>query len=231
MLLAGIVQCLVAQKTNVYLFPGQGSDERLFSRIRLDSNFNIVHIVYPVPAKGTSMKEYARLLGTQIDTGSSYILVGVSMGGMLCSELKELMHPKQVIIISSAKCRSELPFRYRFQKTIPINKLVPKGLMKLGARILQPIVEPDRKKNKEVFKSMLKKKSPVYYKRTVNMIINWDRKACTEDIVHIHGTKDHTIPIRNVRCTHKIDKGSHMMTLTRGDEMNLLLLSILRKQP
>jgi len=226
-----LLQIIKAQNaTNVYFFPGQGSDERLFSKIKLDSNFRSIYITYPVPERKTTLKEYAIIVSKQIDTSRKFILVGVSLGGMICTELADNFKPERIIIISSAKSRKELPFRYRFQKVIPINKLIPKKLIKIGAQILQPIVEPDRKKNEAIFKSMLKSKSPKYYKHTVNMIINWDRKNYNESILHIHGTKDHTIPIRSVKFNYKIDKGSHMMTLTRGEEINELIKSILAKK-
>ncbi len=227
-LLLRFVQIVSSQTpTFVYFFPGQGSDERLFSKVKLDSSFRLVYIAYPVPERGASLREYANVISKQIDTNQKYIFIGVSLGGMICTELADVYKPEKIIIISSAKCRKELPFRYRFQKTIPINKIIPRGLIKIGAQILQPIVEPDRKKDKAVFKSMLKNKSPKYYKRTVNMIIRWDRKNYNNKIIHIHGTKDHTIPIRNVKVDYRIDKGSHMMTLTRGDEINELIKSIL----
>jgi len=213
--------------TLVYLFPGQGSDERLFEHIDLGPDFQLLHIKYPPPKKGASLKDYAIEISKQIDTTQKYILIGVSIGGMICCELVDFMHPEKIIIISSAKCRDELPLRYRFQKTIPLNRIIPKRLIKVGAQILQPIVEPDRNKNKEVFKSMLKNKTPIYYKRTVNMILNWDRKNYNPSIIHIHGTKDHTLPIKNIKVDYKINDGSHMMTLTRGKEINALLLSIL----
>ncbi|HET6989806.1 MAG TPA: alpha/beta hydrolase [Bacteroidia bacterium] len=216
--------------TTVYLFPGQGSDERLFSKIKLDSDFRLVNIVYPVPEKGATMTEFAHVISKQIDTSGAYIFIGVSLGGMLCTEMADFMNPEKIIIISSAECYKELPFRYRFQKTIPLNKIIPKRLMKWGAQILQPIVEPDREKEKTIFKSMLESKSPLYYKRTVNMIINWDRKKGNSNIIHIHGTNDHTIPIRNVKADYTIENGSHMMTLTRGDEINKLIESILIPQ-
>lgn len=213
--------------TTVYCFPGQGSDERIFSRIKLDSNYKIIHVPLPVPERGMNMNEYAHVISKQIDTSTRYVFIGVSLGGMVCCELTEFLQPEKTIIISSAKCRKELPFRYRFQHVIPLNKIIPKRLIKLGARILQPVVEPDRKHNKDTFKSMLKSKSPVYYKRTVNMIINWDRRVANNKIIHIHGTNDHTIPMRNVKANYNIEKGSHMMTLTRGEEINELLKSIL----
>jgi pimeloyl-ACP methyl ester carboxylesterase len=214
-------------KTTVYFFPGQGSDERLFSKIKLDSNFKSVYINYPVPGEGVSLAEYAKLLSSQIDTTEKYAFIGVSMGGMICSELCDYMKPEKVIIISSAKCSDELPFRYRFQKSFALNKIVPQDMIKWGAQFLQPIVEPDRNVDAETFKSMLASKNPEYYKRTVDMVLNWDKKNYDKKIIHIHGTNDHTIPFRNVKADYSLKDGSHMMTLTRGEEINEIIKGIL----
>lgn len=214
----------------LYLFPGQGSDERIFSKIHFDSTYKIVNIHYPIPEKKTTLKEYARLLIDQIDTNERYSIIGVSLGGMICSELTEFMLPEKIIVISSAKCRSELPMRYRFQKHIPIYKIIPKGMIKAGAQVLQPIVEPDRKKFKTVFKSMLKGKDKTFLKRSVGMIINWDKNTYSEKIVHIHGTRDHTLPIRKLTPTIIINKGSHMMTLTRAEEIGKIVNELLNSK-
>lgn len=178
---------------------------------------------YPIPEKGTSMKQFAYQLAKEIDTTQPFVLIGVSLGGMLCVEISEILNPEKVIIVSSAKNRSELPFRYKFQKAIPIYKLIPAKFLHFGARILQPIVEPDRKHNKETFKQMLAAKNPKYIKRTIEMIVKWDRKENNSKIRHIHGTKDHTLPIRKVKCDVVVINGSHMMTLTRGSEITELL--------
>jgi hypothetical protein len=56
------------------------------------------------------------------------------------------------------------------------------------------------------------------------MIIRWKRTSNVKTIVHIHGTNDHTIPIRNVKNpNYIIENGSHMMTLTRANEISTLL--------
>ncbi|MFI5204805.1 MAG: alpha/beta fold hydrolase [Flavobacteriales bacterium] len=208
---------------HVYLFPGQGSDERLFEKFKFDSTFLVHHVTYPIPEKKETLKQYALRIGQQIDTTKPFILIGVSIGGMICTELADVLHPEKIIIISSAKCRSELPGRYKFQKSIPLNKIVPKGMIKSGARFLQPMVEPDRNKNKKTFKSMLKSKNARYMKRSVNMIINWERTTYSPAIFHIHGTNDHTIPLRNVCADMEITHGSHMMTLTQGDKIFALI--------
>jgi hypothetical protein len=219
--------CFSQQKTSIYLFPGQGSDKRIFDSLTFDTTYNVVNISYITPEKRTSLEQYARILSAQIDTTGKYILIGVSLGGMICTEINEMMKPEKVIIISSAKNRTELPFRYRFQKVIPIYRIIPARLLLCGAKILQPIVEPDRNQNKSTFKSMLSAKDPKYIKRTIEMIIKWKRTSNSKKIIHIHGNNDHTIPIRNVNCNFIIDHGSHMMTLTRFEQINDTLSQIL----
>lgn len=220
----------VCSQTTVYLFPGQGSDERIFRELKFDPACRIVHIKYPVPEKRTMLAGFSKQIAQQIDTtGTDYIFIGVSLGGMICSELSERYHPKKIIIISSAKCRSELPFRYRFQKYIPLYKWIPPFLIKGGALFLQPIVEPDRRRYKSVFKSMLKSKSSRYLKRTIAMIVTWDKKDPGKNIVHIHGSNDHTLPARHVKADTIISGGSHMMTLTKHELINDLLAERLNK--
>ena len=211
----------------IYLFPGQGSDARIFKNLQLDSSYELVYINYPVPVKGSSMKDYALALAGQIDTTKPFVLVGVSLGGMICTELCGIIHPVQTIIISSARKRSDLPGRYTFMKYVPIYKLVPARLIKMGAFIAQPIVEPDRRYDKKTFISMLKGKDPKFLKRTTGMIINWEQSGTQGNIVHIHGTSDHTIPLRNVHSDIIINKGSHMMTYTRADEISSLINDML----
>src|SRR6218665_3052485 len=221
--LFGIYLHSVSQ-TTIYLFPGQGSDERIFSQLQFDSAYRIVHVKYPVPEKGTTLPDFAKIIAGQIDTtNADYIFIGVSLGGMICSELSRRYQPIKTIIISSARCRSELPFRYRFQKYIPLYKLLPAFMIKGGALFLQPLVEPDRRRYKAIFKSMLKSKSPKYLKRTIAMIVNWDKQEPEKGIIHIHGSRDHTLPARHVHADTLIKGGSHMMTLTRHEEINVLL--------
>jgi hypothetical protein len=99
--------------------------------------------------------------------------------------------------------------------------------VKWGARFLQPIVEPDRRKESETYKAMLADKDPEFLLRTIPMIMRWERTSNSADIIHIHGTKDHTIPYKNVKCDYTIQGGSHMMTLTQSNKVNEILNTIL----
>ena len=175
-----------------------------------------------------TMKAFALQLSEQIDTTQGFLLLGVSLGGMICTELSEILNPEKTIIISSAKNINELPVRYKFQKAIPLYKLFSGRALLTGAKILQPIVEPDRKKNKATFIKMLGSKKPEYMKRSINLLINWDKETNQSKIYQIHGTLDHTLPIRNIASPDVvINAGSHMMTLTRASEVSIALNGIL----
>ncbi|WP_297089693.1 alpha/beta hydrolase [uncultured Draconibacterium sp.] len=186
-------------------------------------------LLYSTPEKGLDMTAYAHELAKQIDTTKNYSIIGVSLGGMLATEMADFLHPEKVIVISSAKNRKEFPGRYRFQKAIPVHRLVPGFVIKIGTRILQPIVEPDRNKDKETFKSMLKSKNSVFLKRTTTMILTWKRTSNNKSIMHIHGDADKTLPPRFVHFDYLVEDGSHMMVLTRGDLISQLINQILKE--
>lgn len=214
----------------VYLFPGQGADYRQFRDLKFPEGYDTTHISYPVPDKHETMTQFAGRFIPLIDQERPYVLVGVSLGGMICTELADSLNPQEVILISSAKAAFELPGRYTFMGKTHLNRLVPKGLVKGGARVLQGIVEPDRKYDPDTFKDMLKKKDAAYLKRTADMIVNWDRDSYLYSLVHIHGDADHTIPIKNVSYNYLIDEGSHMMVLSRADEISMIIEEILKRK-
>ena len=218
----------IVLKQNLYLIPGQGADERLFDSLVIDTSFyHVKKLHWVTPPDGTAMKDFALLMARQIDTTQPFSLIGVSLGGMVCTELTDLYAPKKVILISSAKSRNELPSKYKFMRNVPINKVVPPNWYKSGAKIAQPITEPDAKTDKEFFQAMLDDKDPLFLKRTTHMIINWERMGYNDKIVHIHGTGDKTLPIKKVKADYVIDNGSHMMVYTRGSEVSRLVNRIL----
>lgn len=212
-----------AQHT-LYLFPGQGSDSAIYSKMSFPDHFVLKYMELPTPNKGEMLPEYALRFLSQIDTTDKFSLIGVSLGGMMCTELADILKPEKVILISSAKCASELPAKYRFQQKVRLNRAIPASWYRGGALLLQPIVEPDRNKEKETFKRMLKSKDKDYMKRAIDMIINWQRETYNPNIIHIHGDKDNTIPIKNVKPSLIVEGGSHMMALTKGRKIGKLIL-------
>ena len=81
--------------------------------------------------------------------------------------------------------------------------------------------------DRDTFRAMLRKKDPAYLKRTVDMIVHWDRTFFDPGIVQIHGDRDHTIPLKNVKTDFVIHGGSHVMILTRAEDVNRIVNEIL----
>ena len=225
-----LFQPLHAQpKQTLYLIAGQGSDYRVFDSLKIDTTaFDTAHVHFIAPLPKESMNAYAIRMSSQIDSTQPFSLLGVSLGGMISAEMMTFLDPENVILISSAACRKELPLRYRFQRSIPLYALVPSGLIKRGAFILQPILEPDRKKHKSTFVAMLKAKDKKFLKRTVRMIIRWDHEYCDGSLYHIHGDNDHTLPIKHIDADVILENGSHMMMLTRANELSPLIENVLK---
>ncbi len=215
------------QRCNAYLIPGHGSDERVFKNLVLPEEYTPHYIKYIVPDKDDTMFSYAKKLAEQIDTTQDFIIIGFSLGGMIATELTNTLNPQKTIIISSAKCRQELPGRYRMLKYFPTHKAFPAELVKQGAKVAQPLVEPDRKKEEEIFKAMLDDKDKVFMKRAVQLIVTWERDTYDDKIIHIHGENDHTLPDKNIDYDFLIDGGSHMMVLTKGEEITKVLNIVL----
>jgi pimeloyl-ACP methyl ester carboxylesterase len=174
------------------------------------------------------MESYAKSIANQIDQSETFILIGVSLGGMVCCELNEMLRPHKTILISSARNRGEIPVLYKLQAKMGTHHLIPGWLLKYSGVLLQGIYEPKSWKDRHVFRAMMLTKPAVYFKRTINMIIHWERTESNKDIIHIHGTGDRTLPFKLVkRADYVVPGGSHMMVYTRGKEINKILLEIM----
>lgn len=215
---------LADSKHKLYLIAGHGSDIRIFSRINFPENVDTVHLHFIEPKKMESMKDYAIRISQKIDTTQPFSIMGVSLGGMLASEMTSFLNPENVLIISSAAGRSELPVRYKMMRNFEMYRIFSGEFYHFMAKTAQLLFEPDRKNEGEIFDAMLKDKSPNFLKAGIHMIVNWEGEyEANGKIFHIHGTKDHTLPIRKTCSDMIVKKGSHMMTLTNPKPIEDLL--------
>lgn len=211
---------LWAQPITVYTFGGLGSDHRVFANLKLDTDqFRLQFVPYPVPQRGETMGQYAGRLLVNIDTTEPFCMAGVSLGGMLITEMCKSISPQGVLLIASAKTRDELPLRYRFQKYVPVYRLFPGAVLKSLSFVAQPLFEPDRDVHKDVFVAMLGSRNPKTLKRQIGMIVRWDNKQPPPKALHLHGEKDHTLPARNIQNALVMPQCSHMMALVCGEQI------------
>jgi hypothetical protein len=213
----------------VYMIPGCASDERLYKNITIEGKEAIV-LKWILPEENEQMNSLAKRMAEQIDTTLPFAIVGVSLGGMIACEMSTFLSAEKVIVISSATTRHQIPRRYRLMKRFPFYKILPARLIKAGAKLTTPLVEPDRNTERETCEAMLNDKDGVFLKRSIHCIVTWQSPPIdTTKIIHIHGTSDNTLPVRFVKADYQIENGSHMMVLTRGKEISALLNKLLNE--
>jgi len=219
-------QLSMAQKT-IYFIPGTGADGRLFEHIEIEQ-YDTVWLEYLVPEKQETFEHYIDRMAAEIDTSTAYSIVGVSLGGMIATELADRLNPEEVVVIAGAKRASELPNHYHLFRYLPLHRVIGGRTMIWGTKLIQPIFEPMEDQQQEIFRSMISRKSPHFIKSAVRWMIHWERKEYRADIYHIHGAKDHTLPIKNVEANYVIEEGGHMITYNQAEEISKILNEVIQ---
>lgn len=210
----------------IYRIPGMGADKRLYSEIQPIEGYEFVDLEWQIFPKIKSLKEYAVEIAKQIDTSKPYSLMGVSMGGMVCSELADFLNPEKIVIISSAKTSSELPIMFKRMNFLGVTRL-------LNAERINYIIGNSSKffgamnsSQRKLFYEMADRINIDFIVWSIKAILGWDKKSASSKIIHIHGTRDFVLPIENITPTYIIEKGDHMMIWNKSVLINEKLKEI-----
>ncbi|HAA15697.1 MAG TPA: hypothetical protein DCE41_29910 [Cytophagales bacterium] len=213
------VQGQTTSKPTVYLIPGTGGDYRLYDQFVLEG-YDTVRLPWLEPKADDQMADLARAMAQQVDTTQPVILVGVSLGGMVATEMAEFIPVEGLVLISSAKTSEELPFQYRFQRAVPLYRLFSGRFLRNVTPLARFFVEPSSFPHRKIFNSMVSQKTDNFMKQSIRMICQWEKETePSTPYLHLHGTRDHTLPYRRIGKPTPIKKGSHMMVYGRGQEV------------
>lgn len=183
-------------KKELYVFSGLGADERVFVSLNF-SEFNTTHIRWIEPKKRETIESYAARIRSQIKTKNP-ILLGISFGGMMAVEVAKQIETDKVILISSAKTKHELPSYYRFSGKLRLYKIIPTWILKSANMVVYWFFGVQSKSDKQLLKDILKDTEPRFFKWAIDQIARWKNETLIENQVHIHGTNDRIIPLKNV---------------------------------
>jgi len=209
----------------VYFISGLGADKRAFSFLNL-SFCEPVFIEWIKPLENESLQGYALRLKEQI-TGPEPIVVGVSFGGMLATEIAKTDPAIKAIIISSNKVSKEFPKIYLTGKYLPLYKWIPSGFLKKATIIRSMFFSPIGQNQKKIFQQILNDTDTKFTKWAIFSILNWKNEIIPGNIIHIHGTSDKLLPYRLVKADYTIQKGSHLMIMNHHKEISELLKKLI----
>ena len=209
----------------VYFISGLGADERVFSFLDL-SFCEPVYINWIPPLKRESLQSYALRLRELIPE-SNPIVVGMSFGGMLTTEIAKADPNVQAIIIASSKTTKEFPAYLRAAKYFPVYNLMRGKMLIRSSYMVKWILVKNQKEQRKVILEMIRDTDIEFVKWAFTAIIHWKNEVVPGNLVHIHGTADKLLPLRLVKADHIIEDGPHVLPLDKHKEISALLKKLL----
>lgn len=215
----------------VYFISGQAADEKLFENLTLPSGINIKHVHWIEPWKQESLLNYCTRLAQQIETSDNFVLIGVSLGGIVSIELNKVLQPQQTIIISSIATKYELRPLLKFIGFFRIHKLVPAGFYKWYSPLLNWYFGATTNRERSLLQYYTKSATKNYMRWAVNELLNWKNETRPANLFHIHGTNDRIFPHKTTHADIKIKGGTHLMVHNRAGEISNILIERLNTIP
>ncbi|MFI5187454.1 MAG: alpha/beta fold hydrolase [Chitinophagales bacterium] len=210
----------------VYFISGLGADKRAFYKVQLPPGYMPVYLEWMKPLANETLGEYAKRFSGLIQTGEDFILIGLSFGGMLASEIAKIISPIKIIIISSLGCNKEQPWYFKLAGKLGLHKIISPALYR-RATLLHRFMGAGNKEMKAIVYSYVKNADPEFIRWSLNVIVHWTHSQRHSNLVHIHGSKDHLLPCKYVKADYVVDKGGHLMVMNRAGEVNKILEEIL----
>lgn len=212
----------MASQPHLFFISGLGADARAFDRIRLDG-YPQTHLHWLVPHAGETMASYAQRLAEPVRKVEHPVVIGVSLGGMLASEMTTFIPGMRAILISSIKAPEERSLILKAGRLFPVHGLIPVPVMK---RMSFLWTYAKRKYPEEDVQHMIE-----MFRQTDDRFIRWGMlnaprwkgRGDTSRIVHIHGDRDRMFPISRIRGCEVVPGGTHLMVYQRGEEVSGLI--------
>ena len=209
----------------IYCISGLGADERAFSKLKI-TGYALKVISWVIPEPNETIEHYATRMRATI-TEENPILMGLSFGGMICTEIAKQIPVSKIIIISSIKSSKELPFWMKTVATLKLNKIVPLKSSKLTQPIQNKMLGVQTEEEKSLVANFRRAVDLPYTNWAVHNALNWKNDWQHPSIYHIHGDKDNMFPIKNIKADYTIKNGGHFMIMNKADEVSACINSIL----
>lgn len=211
----------------IYCISGLGADERAFSKLRLPG-YELKVIPWLMPEQDESIESYAARMRAGIEEENP-VLMGLSFGGMICTEIAKQVPVKKLIIISSIKSSDELPAWMKIVAKLRLHKIVPLKSSKLTEPIQNIMLGADSAEEKMIAAAYRKKVNITYTNWAVNQAINWKNSWQHPATVHIHGDVDRMFPIKNIKPDFTIKNGGHFMIMNKAADVSRCINTILQQ--
>jgi esterase/lipase len=201
-----------------------GADERLFQYLDLDG-IEPIFIPWIEPLFEEKIEAYAQRMTTFITTPKP-IIVGVSFGGMMTVEIAKLVDYQQIILISSAKNRLDLPWHYRLSGYLNLHKIMPIHFFKNIKFLRYFAFNVKQDFEKKLLDDMADIMSLNFQNWAINVITKWQFEKTLPRLTHIHGTADKVLS-HYKSADILIENGGHFMIVNKAERVSFELKKLI----
>ena len=209
-----------------YFISGLAAGSGVFRNIKLPAGFESVYLDWIPHQKNESLAHYAMRMAEKIQTAEPFILIGLSFGGMLATEIAKRYKPVATIIIASVPLSSQIPRYYKLAGKLQLHKLVPASLAKSTA-IARRFFNVETAEDKKMLDDIISTTDIPFTRWGMDAILKWNNNEVPAPVWHIHGTADRILPVKYTNPTHTLIGSGHMMVVNRGIEISRILGEIL----
>jgi len=210
----------------VYFLSGLGADKTVFQL--LDLRFcEPIFIEWITPLKKEPLRDYALRIKKENDIPDDAVVVGLSFGGMLATEIAKAFPQVRAILLSSAKTRKEIPAMYRTGNYLPLYKWSPPAFQKFFMRHYEKMFGITSKRGKEIYQAVIARADTVFNNWAVWALLHWQNMQVPPNVVHAHGTNDKILYYKNIHCDITIPNGGHLMVMEQAVEISNILKKLI----
>lgn len=215
-------------KPQLFFISGLGADHRAFDRIELEG-YEQTHLPWIIPEWKDDLHTYARKMAEPIMKAENPVVIGLSLGGMIASEMTTFMPDLRVILVSSIKSPQERSNILRLGRSFPIQRLMPPNTMKRFAFMWGLARKKTLKDDVEHMMNMFYDQDDKFMRWAIVHAPRWRGKGDESRIHHIHGTADRMFPFRRIKNAVPVEGGSHLMVYVNGEEVTKLIKEELKR--
>lgn len=219
----------MSPRKHIFFISGLGADHRAFARINIEGDHQITHLNWIIPEKGESLISYATRLSEPIQRAENPVVIGLSLGGMIASEMTTFMPHLQVILVSSIKSSEERSNILKFGDKVRAQHLVHVGAVKKLAFLWGWMKFKIPKKDSAHMIQMMRDQDNRFLKWALLAAPRWKGQGVEDRIHHIHGNKDLMFPVKRIKNARIIDGGTHIMVYSKAGEVSQHINEILKE--
>ncbi|MEL6672675.1 MAG: alpha/beta hydrolase [Bacteroidota bacterium] len=198
---------------NLVALPGLGFTEALFAPLQ-EIGWDCEVLNWQEPQPGEKLPAYAKRMGEDVlPPGGKLVLLGHSFGGILAQEISHFRKLESIILVSSVKKRTEIPWNLRAVAPLGLHHLFSRSFCLNTFPLWGPGFGYDTPASQSVFKEMVSRQTDTILQWSLRELSRWRPPAPPAcPVFQVHGDRDKTFPYSRIKdANHSLPGGDHMM--------------------